>query len=128
LIAPPLAYRSPSAAAAGATKPGQQRWRRFADELGYEPWVGDQAMDVYLVSLGPTRGAWSLTDGLAGLTADVLFMASVDDERFDAASARAIAEHLPNAAMVELTGLDHRASARDSTAVAAIIEFLEHGR
>ena len=57
----------------------------------------------------------------------MLLVASVDDERFDIASARALAAPLPRCALVELAGLDHRASAGDATAVAAIVAFLGDG-
>jgi pimeloyl-ACP methyl ester carboxylesterase len=127
LIAPPGAYRTPSTTASGASEPGQQRWRRIAGELGFDASVGDRALEVYKASLGPARAEWSFADALADLPADVLLVASVDDERFDVGSARALAEHLPRGALVELAGLDHRASARDRTAVVAIVDFLQHG-
>jgi pimeloyl-ACP methyl ester carboxylesterase len=127
LIAPPLAYRSPGNAAGGATDAGHQRWRRIAAELGYDPAVGDRALDTHLANLTPSRARWNLTHGLASLAAEVLLVASVDDERFDIVSARTLTAQLPNAALVELAGLDHRGTARDATAVNAIAEFLDHG-
>ena len=57
----------------------------------------------------------------------MLLIASIDDERFDIDAARALAAHLPRGALVELAGLDHRASARDVAAVDAIVAFLDHG-
>jgi pimeloyl-ACP methyl ester carboxylesterase len=127
LIAPPLAYRTPGDAAGDASDAGHQRWRRIADELGLDPGVGDRALETYVASLEPSRSRWDLTGGLADLPTDMLLVASVDDERFDIDSARALAAHLPRCVLVELAGLDHRASARHTTAVAAITAFLEHG-
>src|SRR5262249_42394032 len=49
-IAPPLAYRTPSKAAGDATDGAHQRWRRIADELGFDPAIGDKALDIYLAS------------------------------------------------------------------------------
>lgn len=128
LIAPPGTYRVPSEAARGGSNPAYQRWRRIADDLGFEASVGVRAHDIYVASLGPSREAWTFAHGLATLDSDVLLMASADDERFNIATARTLAEQLPRGTFVELTGLDHRGSARDSTAVAAILDFLEHGR
>lgn len=127
LIAPPLSYRTPGDAAGDATDAGHQRWRRIATELGFDPAVGDRALDTYLASLGPSRRGWDLARGLGELSTDVLLLASVDDERFDVASARALAAHLPRGALIELSGLDHRASARDPAAVDAIVHLLDHG-
>ena len=124
LIAPPLGYRTPSAAAAGVTDAGHQRWRRIAGELGFDAGVGDRALAAYLATLGPKRAAWT-SESLADLGADVRLIASVDDDRFDIASARAMAAaHLPPGALVELAGLDHRASARAPAAVAAIADLV----
>jgi pimeloyl-ACP methyl ester carboxylesterase len=129
LIAPPLAYRAPSEAAAGATDAGHQRWRRIAGELGFDAAVGDRALAAYRATLGPRRAAWNMSESLAALGADVRLMASVDDERFDIVSARAVAAaHLPPGALVELTGLDHRSSARAAPAVAAIAAFVAPAR
>ena len=125
LIAPPLAYRAPEDTAADATDGAHQRWRRIAAELGFNPAVGDRALDRYLASLGPSRAGWDLTDGLIDLAAGVLLLASVDDERFDIDAARALAAQLPPGSFVEVDGLDHRASARDSAAVDVIVMFLE---
>ncbi len=108
LIAPPLAYRTPYDAADGPADGAHQRWRRIADELGFEPAVGDLALDCYVASLGPSRGGWDLSDGLVDLAAAVVVLASVDDERFDIDAARARAAQLPLGALVELAGLDHR--------------------
>jgi pimeloyl-ACP methyl ester carboxylesterase len=127
LIAPPLAYRTPGAAAGDAADAGHQRWRRIAGDLGFDPAVGDRAIETYLASLGPVRAGFDLTDGLAGLATDVLLMASADDERFDIVSARALAARLPRGVLCELAGLDHRASARDPAAIEAIVSFLDHG-
>lgn len=124
-IAPPGAYKKPNEAAAGGSNPAYQRWRRIADGLGFDVAVGERAHDVYLAGLGPSRAAWTFAEGLETLDSDVLLMASVDDERFNIASARALADQLPRGTFVELVGLDHRASARDATAVAAILAFLE---
>ncbi|MGH9084591.1 MAG: alpha/beta fold hydrolase [Acidimicrobiales bacterium] len=129
LIAPPLAYRAPSEVAAGATDAGHQRWRRIAGELGFDAAIGDRALAAYRATLAPTRAAWNMSESLADLGADVRLMASIDDERFDVASARAVAAaHLPAGALVELTGLDHRASARAAPAVAAIVDFVVPAR
>lgn len=125
LIAPPLAYRSPDEHLGEPTTAGHQRWRRIASELGYDPEVGDRALDAYRTSLGPSRGAWELSDGLAALPTDVLLLASADDERFDIVSARAFAAGVPRCRLVELGGLDHRASARAPAAVDAMVEFVE---
>jgi pimeloyl-ACP methyl ester carboxylesterase len=127
LIAPPVAYRSPGDTAGDAPDAGRQRWRRIAAELGFDPAVGDVAIETYVASLGPFRSKWKLTDGLAGLPTDVLLLASVDDERFDVGSARALVADLSRCAFVGLAGLDHRASARDTTAIDAIVRFLEQG-
>ena len=127
LIAPPLAYRTPGDAAGDASDAGHQRWRRIAADLGFDPAVGDQAIETYLAGLSPSRASFELADGLAHLATDVLLVASVDDERFDIASARALAAHLPRGAFVELVGLDHRASARAVTAVDAIVGFVARG-
>jgi pimeloyl-ACP methyl ester carboxylesterase len=124
LIAPPLAYRTPGDAAGDAVDAGHQRWRRIAAELGYDPTVGDQALEAYLTSLGPTRVSWDLTDGLAALDCDVLIVASADDERFDLASARDLVQRLPRCSLAELVGPDHRASARDPVAVETIVDYL----
>jgi pimeloyl-ACP methyl ester carboxylesterase len=127
LIAPPLAYRTPDESAGDAADGSRQRWRRIAAELGFDPAAGDAALETYLASLGPSRRGWNLTSGLAELAADVLLVASVDDERFDIVAARALAAQLPRCVLVELTGLDHRASARGPTAVDAIVHFLDDG-
>jgi pimeloyl-ACP methyl ester carboxylesterase len=127
LIAPPVAYRAPNESAGDAVDASRQRWRRIADELGFDPAVGDLALERYRASLGPSRAKWDLTDGLAQLDVDLLLLASVDDERFDVVSARALAAGLPRGVLVELTGLDHRASARAPAAVDAMVDFLEHG-
>lgn len=128
LIAPPLAYRMSGDAAGAASDAGHQRWRRIATELGFEPTVGDRAIEKYLAGLGASRARWHLTSNLVGLATDVLIVASVDDERFDIAAARALAEQLPRGALLELAGLDHRASTRDASAVEAIVAYLQHGR
>jgi pimeloyl-ACP methyl ester carboxylesterase len=127
LIAPPLAYRNPSDESGDAADVGHQRWRRIAKEMGFDPAVGDRAFDTYVARLEPSRASWDLTSGLASLATDVLLVASIDDERFDIESARVLATHLLRGTLVELTGLDHRASARDATAVDAIVDFVEHG-
>lgn len=124
-IAPPGAYKRPTEAAAGGSNPAYQRWRRLADDLGFDVSVGEQAHDLYLASLGESRAAWTFGEGVATLDCDVLLMASVDDERFNLEAARALAEHLPRGTFVELSGLDHRGSARGPSAVAAIVEFLD---
>jgi pimeloyl-ACP methyl ester carboxylesterase len=124
-IAPPGTYQQPREAAVAGSNPAYQRWRRIADRLGYETSIGEAAHDRYVASLGAFRAAWTFAEGLATLDSDVLLMASVDDEQFNLASARALAEHLPRGSFVELVGLDHRASARDHMAVAAILDFLE---
>jgi pimeloyl-ACP methyl ester carboxylesterase len=128
LIAPPILYRTPGESARGAANAGSQRWRRIAGELGFDPEVGDRALEAYLVRIGPSRGGWDFSAGLAALDTDVLLMASADDERFDVVSARALAATLPRSTFVELAGLDHRASARHASAAAAIVEFLERGQ
>jgi pimeloyl-ACP methyl ester carboxylesterase len=125
LIAPPISYRNPGPAAGDATDVAHQRWRRIAAELGFDPTIGDQAIEIYNSSLGPSRARWDLSDALANLKADVLFVASVDDERFDVDSARAFCQPMANVEFVTLTGLDHRASARHATAVDAIASFLD---
>ncbi len=127
LIAPPLAYRTPGAAAGDATDAGHQRWRRIASDLGFDPAVGDRAIETYLAGLGPRRAGFDLTDGLGELATDVLLVASADDERFDIISARALVARLPRGDLFELAGLDHRASARDDTAIEGIVNFLDHG-
>jgi pimeloyl-ACP methyl ester carboxylesterase len=124
LIAPPLSYRSPGRSAGDVVDAGRQRWRRIAADLGFDPAVGDLALASYRDSLEPPRRDWDLTAGLAELPADVLLLASPDDERFDIASARALADSLPRCTFVELVGLDHRASARDATAIAEIVRFV----
>lgn len=124
LIAPPLAYRDPGATAGDAVDAGRQRWRRIAGELGFDPAVGDVAIGRYLQSLGPRRAGWDITEGLAELPAEVLLLASADDERFDLAAAEATASRLSNCALVELAGLDHRGSARGDDAVDAMVGFL----
>ncbi len=121
-----MAYRTPGDAAGDATDAGHQRWRRIADELGFAPVVGDRALETYLATLAPSRAHWDLTEGLDELATDVLLVASVDDELFDIDSARALAAHHPRSALVELAGLDHRASARAAPAVDAIVEFVGH--
>jgi pimeloyl-ACP methyl ester carboxylesterase len=124
LIAPPLAYRTPGAAAGDAADGAHQRWRRIAAELGYDPSVGDRALEAHLATIPPNRARFNLRQGLADLPVEVLLLASVDDERFDIASARSLVERLPQATLVELTGLDHRDSARDARAVHAIADFV----
>jgi pimeloyl-ACP methyl ester carboxylesterase len=128
LIAPPLAYRNPSAptgTAGAGTDAGHQRWRRIAGELGFDAAVGDRALAAYRATLGPARAAWDMSAALSELGAEVRLLASVDDERFDIVSAQAMASaHLPPGAFVELTGLDHRGSARAAPAVAAIAGFV----
>jgi pimeloyl-ACP methyl ester carboxylesterase len=125
LIAPPLSYRTPGDSEGGVAKAGNQRWQRIARELGFDAAVGDRALEAYLARLGPSRAAWDFSSDLAGLDTDLVLIASVDDERFDIVSARALAATLPNATLVELAGLDHRASARDERAVAVIVTVLE---
>jgi hypothetical protein len=132
LIAPPLAYRNPSestgTARAGADA-GHQRWRRIAGELGFDAAIGDRALAAYRATLGPDRAGWDMSSALSNLGADVRLVASADDERFDAASARALAAaQLPAGAFVELAGLDHRASARAASAVAAIADVVAPAR
>jgi pimeloyl-ACP methyl ester carboxylesterase len=126
LIAPPVAYRNPGDAAGGSTDAGQQRWRRIAVDLGFDPAIGDQALEIYLASLGPSRASWSFENGLRSLRANVLVVASVDDERFELDSASTFFAQLPNVEFVTLTGLDHRASARADTAVDAIASFVDN--
>lgn len=121
LIAPPLAYRSPGESAGDARTAGLQRWRRIATELGFDAELGEVALERYQRGLGPSRGGWDLTGGLQTLPTEVLLLASVDDERFDVASARALAADLPRCRLVELTGSDHRGSARDGAALDAIV-------
>lgn len=127
LIAPPLGYRAPGDVAGNATDAAHQRWRRIASELGFGPEVGDTALDVYRASLGPTRRRFDLSDGLRELAAEVLLLASVDDERFDVLPARQVAAQAANVEFIELVGLDHRRSARGGTAVDAMVQFLEQG-
>jgi pimeloyl-ACP methyl ester carboxylesterase len=124
LIAPPLAYRAPDESAGGATDGAHQRWRRIANELGHGPEVADRALDLYEARLDPSRAGFDLGTGLATLDADVLLLASIDDERFDVASARKLAAAVPNAVLEELVGLDHRGSARAAAAVDAIVSFV----
>jgi pimeloyl-ACP methyl ester carboxylesterase len=126
LIAPPLAYRRPGEAAGDAADGAHQRWRRIAAELGYDPGVGDRALETYLATIPPHRARFDLVHALADLPAAVLLLASVDDERFDIASARSLVER-QGVTLVELTGLDHRASARDAAAVHAIADFVTRG-
>lgn len=125
LIAPPGTYRQPSDAAVGGANPAYARWRRLADRLGFDAAVGEQAHDRYVASLGPVRAAWTFAEGLDRLDCDVVLMASIDDEKFNVAPARALAEQLPRGRFVELSGLDHRGSARHATAVAAILQALD---
>lgn len=127
LIAPPLAYRTPGDTAGDAIDAGHQRWRRLAHDLGFDPAIGDTALETYIASLGPTRGGWDLAHGLRELTTEVLLVASVDDERFDINAARTFATQLSQCVLIELAGLDHRASAREPTAVDAIVHFLDRG-
>jgi pimeloyl-ACP methyl ester carboxylesterase len=124
LIAPPLAYRTPAAAAEDAADGAHQRWRRIATDLGYGPAVGDRALETYLAAIPPGRARFDLADGLAALEVDVLLLASVADERFDIAAARELVRHLQRGTLVELAGLDHRASARDPGAVRVIADFV----
>jgi pimeloyl-ACP methyl ester carboxylesterase len=120
------AERNPDPSVGDATDVAQQRWRRIAAELGFDPTIGDHALEVYYSSLSCTRARWDLSDALANLNAHVLVVASVDDERFDVDAARSFCEPMPNVEFVTLTGLDHRASARDATVVDAIATFLDH--
>jgi pimeloyl-ACP methyl ester carboxylesterase len=124
LVAPPLAYRTPDEIMGDAVDVGRQRWRRIATELGYDPANGDRALEAYRTSLGPRRGSWELTNGLATLDCEVLIVASADDERFDLASAREVVQRLPRCSLAEFAGLDHRASARDAVAVETMVDYL----
>jgi pimeloyl-ACP methyl ester carboxylesterase len=127
LIAPPLAYRDPGGTAGDAVDAGRQRWRRIAGELGFDPKIGDVAIERYMQSLGQARSEWELSEGLAELDSEVLLLASADDERFDLSAAEATASQLSNCAFHQLAGVDHRGSARDDTAVDAIANFLCDG-
>jgi pimeloyl-ACP methyl ester carboxylesterase len=125
MVSPALAYRAPNEAAGDAVDAAHQRWRRIAAELGYDAAVGDVALDTYLARMGPRRGTWDLAGGLARLPTEMLVMASVDDERFDVDAARSVVADTPHCHFIALNGLDHRASARDTTAIDAILHFLD---
>lgn len=127
LIAPPLSYRDPDKATRSSMDAGHQRWRRIAGDLGFESSVGELALHTYLARLGGARAAWNLENGVADLDAEVLLVASVDDERFDTESARRFAADRGNVTFAQLVGLDHRASARDPAAVKVIAEFVTFG-
>jgi pimeloyl-ACP methyl ester carboxylesterase len=101
-----------------------ERWRRAAERMGYADDVADRALAVLWRDLGPARGR-ELQEVLSDLSPPLLFVHSQDDERAPLSQSRELCDGCADARLFVLTGPNHRATAQDSEALAAIITFLE---
>jgi pimeloyl-ACP methyl ester carboxylesterase len=110
LIAPP----------GGASR---ERWRRAAQRMGYSEHVADAALAEFWRRLGPHRGQ-DLKEILAPLDVEMLFIHSTADERGPLEQSRQLREACRNARLFEIDAANHRDTARDAQAIAAIVMFL----
>jgi pimeloyl-ACP methyl ester carboxylesterase len=115
LIAPPLWPRSES------------HFHRTAKRMGFTRDVGDRALAIYSDSSTPERVAFDVRERLKDLDVELLIVSSLDDERMAVDDARTLAPMLDRGELFEVTGLNHRATARDPAVIERIVDFVDRG-
>jgi pimeloyl-ACP methyl ester carboxylesterase len=106
----------------------EDRWVRVGAELGFSEQVAHRAAAIYRSQFSPSRSAVDWFELTPKLDTDLLFVHSVDDERARVEPVREVAGTCPRGRLVELTGLDHRATARDPRAIEVVLSHLEQRR
>jgi pimeloyl-ACP methyl ester carboxylesterase len=100
------------------------QWRRYADRLGVDTDVADEASRIYYEAVGAHRGAWNVRSAYPALDVDILIIHSRDDERAPFPDAEEVVRLCRRSRLFDVTGLGHRRTARDPAVVAEITAFV----
>lgn len=102
----------------------EDRWARIGLEHGYTEQVAQRARATYMGRFSEMRATYDWFAEVPRLDTDLLFVHSIADERAPIDDVREVALTCPRGELVELDGLDHRSTARDSRVIDRVIAHL----
>ncbi len=109
----------------GSPTSQRRQWARIVTHHGIPHDVAAHALALREQRMGFSIDRYDMASLADKITAETLFLHSLDDEACDAADVQALADAWPTASLVMTDGLGHRLIAQDEDIVARLVAFVD---